>query len=131
MGQCRDGVQTFGPLDLFSHRFGNHAPVAHKDNFFQAVLALQLGDLLKHGGGVLSVTGKDFNSNRTTLRAAEQGNHHLFVTPLTIPIVTEGDDITLTVGPFKVAACNIVEHQVTILEMTSCQGALNGALALQ
>jgi hypothetical protein len=34
-------VQTFVPLILFSHRFGNHATVTDKDNFFQSVLALQ------------------------------------------------------------------------------------------
>ena len=56
---------------------------------------------------------------------------HLFVTPLAIAIVAEGDDVALGVGSFKVATGNIVEHQVTILEMTSCQGALNGALAFQ
>jgi len=50
-------VQTFDPLDLFSYRFGNHASVTDKDNFFQSVLALQLGDLLRHGGGVLRITG--------------------------------------------------------------------------
>src|SRR5208283_4514815 len=71
MGQGRDGVQTFDPLDLFSHRFGNHPTVADKDNFFQAVEALQLRDLLGHGRGVLSITGKNFDSDRTTLRAAE------------------------------------------------------------
>ena len=64
-------MQTFGPLDLVSYRFGNHPAVADKDNFFQSVLALQLRNLLKHRGGVLSVTGKNFDSDRTTLRAAE------------------------------------------------------------
>jgi hypothetical protein len=34
-------------------------------------LALQLRDLLRHRGGVLSVTGKNFDSDRTTLRAAQ------------------------------------------------------------
>jgi hypothetical protein len=33
-------VQTFDPLDLFSHNFGNHATVADEDYFFQAVEAL-------------------------------------------------------------------------------------------
>src|SRR5260370_14972288 len=106
MGQCRDGMQTFDPLDLFSDRFGNHASVTDKDNFFQSVLALQLRDLLKHGGAILSVTGKNFDSDRTTLRAAEQGNDHLFLTPLTIPIVSKADDITLAVISFQVAAAN-------------------------
>ena len=32
MCQCRDDVQTFGPLDLFRHRFGNHATVADKES---------------------------------------------------------------------------------------------------
>src|SRR3984893_4141154 len=105
--------------------------IAHKDNFFQAVLALQLRDLLRHGGGVLSVPGKNFDSDRTTLCAAEQSDHHLFVTPLAITIVAEGDNLALGIGSFKVTACNIVEHQVTILEMTSCQRALDGTLALQ
>ena len=53
------------------------------------------------------------------------------MTPLAIPIVAEGDDITLSVGSFKVAAGNLLEHQVTVLEMTSRQSALNGALAFQ
>src|SRR5258708_8787300 len=131
MGQCRDGVQTFEPLDLVNDRFGNHPTVADKDNFFQSVLALQLRDLLWHRGGVLSVTGKNFDSDRTTLRAAQQSDHHLFVTPLAIAIVAKGDDVALGVGSFKVAAGNVVEHQVTILEMTSRQSALNGALAFQ
>jgi hypothetical protein len=53
-------------------RFGGLAStVADKDNFFQSVLALQLRDLLRHRGGVLSVTGKNFDSDRTTLRAAQ------------------------------------------------------------
>jgi hypothetical protein len=56
---------------------------------------------------------------------------HLFVTPLAIAIVAEGDDVALGVGSFKVAAGNVVEHQVTILEMTSRQSALNRALAFQ
>ena len=54
-----------------------------------------------------------------------------FVTPLAIAIVAEGNDVALGVGSFKVAAGNVVEHQVTILEMTSRQSALNGALAFQ
>jgi hypothetical protein len=124
-------VQPFGPFDLLSHGVGNHAPVAHKDNFFQAELALQLLDLFRHGGGVWGVTGKNVDSNRTTLCAAEQGNDHLFVTPFAISIVAEGNKVALGVGSFEVAARDIVEHQVTILKMTSCQGALNGALALQ
>ena len=53
-------------------RFGGLAStVADKDNLFQSVLALQLRDLLRHRGGVLSVTGKNFDSDRTTLRAAQ------------------------------------------------------------
>jgi len=53
-------------------RFGGPAiSRADKDNFFQSVLALQLRDLLRHRGGVLSVTGKNFDSDRTTLRAAQ------------------------------------------------------------
>jgi hypothetical protein len=63
------------------------------------------------------------------LGAAEQGDDHLFVTPLAIAIVAEGDELTVAVGAFKVAAGNIVEHQMTILQVTSGQGALNGALA--
>jgi hypothetical protein len=55
----------------------------------------------------------------------------LFVTPLAIAIIVEGDEVALGIGSFKVAAGNVVEHQMTILEMTSCQGALNSALALQ
>jgi hypothetical protein len=47
------------------------------------------------------------------------------VTPLAIAIVAEGDQVALGVGSFKVAAGNVVEHQVTILEMPNCQGALN------
>jgi hypothetical protein len=50
---------------------GHHAPVAHKDEFFQAVLALQLGDFVRHGRGVLGVTGKDFDAHRTALGAAQ------------------------------------------------------------
>jgi len=76
MGQCRDGVQTFEPLDLVSYRFGNHPTVANKDNFFQSVLALQLRDLLRHRGGVLSVTGKNFDSDRTTLALQSKSDHH-------------------------------------------------------
>src|SRR6202022_4477701 len=90
MSQCRDGVQTFDPLDLVSHRFGNHASVTDKDNFFQSVLALQLRDFLRHRGGVLGVTGKNFDTNWTTLRAAEQSDHHLFVTPLASGMAPEG-----------------------------------------
>ena len=47
--------------------------------------------------------------------------YDLFVTSLAIAIIAEGDDVALGVGSFKVAAGNVVEHQVTILEMTSCQ----------
>jgi hypothetical protein len=110
MGQCRDGVQSFGPLDLLSHRVGEHAPVAHKDDFFQAVLLLQLGDLARHGRGILGVAGKNFDSHRTAFRAAEQGDDHLFVTPFAVAIVAEGDDVALSVNPFKIAAGNIIEH---------------------
>ena len=35
-----------------------------------------------------------------------EGDHHLFVTPLAIPIVAEDDDVALDVGAFKVAAGN-------------------------
>ena len=45
------------------------------------------------------------------------------------PIVAEGDDVALGVGSFKVAAADVVEHEMTILEMTSRQSALNRAVA--
>jgi hypothetical protein len=51
--------------------WGLGSMVADKDNLFQSVLALQLRDLLRYRGGVLSVTGKNFDSDRTTLRAAQ------------------------------------------------------------
>jgi hypothetical protein len=65
------------------------------------------------------------------LGAAEQGNDHLLVAPLAVAIVAEGDELTLGIGPFKIAAGNVIKHQVAVLEVPSGQGALNGALALQ
>ena len=71
MGQGRDGVQAFGAFDLVSYRLGHHAPAAHKDELFQPVLALQLGDFVRHRRGVLGVAGQDFDAHRTTLGTAE------------------------------------------------------------
>src|SRR5215475_9779700 len=92
---------------------------------------MQLGNLVRDGGSILSVPGKNFDAHRTTFGAAEQSDDHLFMPPFAVAIVARGDDIALGVSPFKVAAGYIIEYQVTIFKMTACQRTLDGALALR
>src|SRR6516225_4645651 len=92
---------------------------------------MQLGNLVRYGGSILSVTGKNFDAHRTTFGAAEQSDDHLFMPPFAVAIVARGDDIALGVSPFKIAAGNIIEDQMTLFEVTACPRTLDGALALQ
>src|SRR5262249_18805573 len=92
---------------------------------------MQLRNLVRDGGSILSVTGKNFDAHRTTFGAAEQSDDHLFMPPFAVAILARGDDIALRVSPFKIADGDIIEYEMSIFEVTAGQSTLAGALALQ